>query len=888
MARAKLWARLAVEGWSTVFVTHAGMEKTLPDGRAQKAGLQLSGVSLKAAVDLPNAKLDADGFAAKITDANGSRARAITAALAVEPTQVCSLTADLTSSATSMTVDSTADFASSGTIHIGTEAIKYTGKTATTFTGLTRGAWGTIAQKHIVPTGEGRFYPEVTDVPRAMRGRRAYLYIYTDGPSAVAAGDPDPSDSDILWRGRVSGRSFSAGEWKLSISPLSAILEQPVGADFEGDPPIRGIYYPPSAPFVLALRRHNGATPGSALSSDTFGQYWSSGTATTRAICVVGFFETQRDFLDELQAQLDARVTGVWDSSTWPAAGESLTFEETEEGFRLRYLTATASPKWISIGNIVPISRLDTLTSEDFADIWQDATGERVDTLSAASAYYLNWISPVPRGAIGRDSARAEARLYADPADLTSFSRSRIYLGGDIVPTTDMLVEIETPELGEGGGGRTIGEEVTEVNTTDRWVGLRLTRPWSFDLLVLGPETRLKLARLLATGTVEGLRSALVTNSPDIHTSGGAPLISGDDFPSWSAEVTAAAGTLRFAQNRRYITREGTSLLDILTEEYKLLGVYPTLDTQGRYVLKRLQLAAATDTAAFTLTASNTVKDYPGYEPNAYNTLGKVHYKTGYNSKTDEHEGREYIARNLRAISMNPSAGTLEIAPLSEPDSIPATGETMDPRDVVEAASRVLGIFGAPHFYLTLKTDFSLRTARPGDIVSVTSSLIPSAAGTMGLSARPGIVTEVKIDLVNGDVTLQILVTQLNIAGYAPGYRVSSSALVSGTQYDITLDYSAYGSAFPGDILVAGDAIEVWQRNTRSPSSVTGTVDSVTSGSAVVRCTLSGAIPSGDLAFGYGSATAVQASQEIYAFEGGSDRRIDYTSGTVRGRVYAP
>lgn len=883
-SKAKLWGRLAVEGWSTVFVTHAGMEKTLPDGRVQKVGLQLAGIACKVSVDLANARMDADGFSARITDPVGSRARAITAALATEPTAICSLTADLSSSATSMTVDSTADFASSGVIHIGTEAIAYSGKTATAFTGLTRGTWGTIAQKHVVPTGEGRYYPEVTDIPRAMRGRRAYLYIYTDGPTAVADANPDPSDSDIFWRGRVSSRSFSGGEWKIGVEPVNAVLDQPIGSDFESDPPIRGIYYPPSSPFVFCLRRLTGATPGSAVTSDVFDGYWASSTSTAdRAICVVGFFETQRAFLDELQTQLDARISG-WSLD----ADAALTFEETEDGFQLRYRTGGTTAHWIAIANILPISRLDHLVPEDAALIWADASGAAVASMSTASTYYLRWRSPVPRGAIGRDDARREAIQYANPTGLGSFDSRRIYLGGDIVPTTSMLVEVETPELGDDGGGRSILERVLSVNASSRYLVLSLSRPWSFDLLVLGPATRLKLARLLATGTVEDFRSGLVTNSPELHTSGGSPLVSGDDFPSWSAEATAAAEGLRFAQGRRYITREGVSLLDLLTEEYKLLGLFPTLDTQGRYVLKRLKLAAATDTAAFALTSSTSVGEMPGYEPNAYNTLGKIVYRTGYNSKTDEHEGRTYEARNLRAISMNPSAGTIEVAPLSEPESIPEDGETMDPRDVVVASSRVLGIFGAPHFYLTVKADWSLRTARPGDIISVTTSLIPNASGTMGLSARPGIVTEVKIDLDSGVVTLQLLMTQLNIAGYAPGYRVTSSAVVTGTQYDITLSYADYGSAAPGDVLAVGDAIEVWQRNTRTPSSVTGTVDSVTSGSAVVRCTLSGAIPSGSLAFGYGSATAVQASQEIYAFEAGSDRRIDFSSGTVRGRVYAP
>ena len=50
--------------------------------------------------------------------------------------------------ATTITVDSTADFEDNGFIRIGNEVISYTGKTATSFTGLTRGAGGTTAAAH--------------------------------------------------------------------------------------------------------------------------------------------------------------------------------------------------------------------------------------------------------------------------------------------------------------------------------------------------------------------------------------------------------------------------------------------------------------------------------------------------------------------------------------------------------------------------------------------------------------------------------------------------------------------------------------------------------------------------------------------------------------------
>jgi len=54
----------------------------------------------------------------------------------------------ITASDTSVTVDSSANFETAGYLLIGSEIIQYTGKTSTTFTGLTRGLFGTTATTH--------------------------------------------------------------------------------------------------------------------------------------------------------------------------------------------------------------------------------------------------------------------------------------------------------------------------------------------------------------------------------------------------------------------------------------------------------------------------------------------------------------------------------------------------------------------------------------------------------------------------------------------------------------------------------------------------------------------------------------------------------------------
>lgn len=67
---------------------------------------------------------------------------------AVAPWTQVNITGGITATDTTITVNSTAAFPSSGTIKIDNEEINYTAKTATTFTGCTRGANSTAAATH--------------------------------------------------------------------------------------------------------------------------------------------------------------------------------------------------------------------------------------------------------------------------------------------------------------------------------------------------------------------------------------------------------------------------------------------------------------------------------------------------------------------------------------------------------------------------------------------------------------------------------------------------------------------------------------------------------------------------------------------------------------------
>jgi hypothetical protein len=115
--------------------------------------------------------------------------------------------------ATTITVTSAAGFASSGTVQIGTETIAYTGKTATTLTGCTRGKFAPFkaeseteqrfGQPHSLPTVGDTFgvqlKPLVTQNGVNWVGRRVGVWMHR-----VLGGVLDVrAEAHLVWAGRI-------------------------------------------------------------------------------------------------------------------------------------------------------------------------------------------------------------------------------------------------------------------------------------------------------------------------------------------------------------------------------------------------------------------------------------------------------------------------------------------------------------------------------------------------------------------------------------------------------------------------------------------------------------------------------------------------------------
>lgn len=143
----------------------------------------------------------------------------------------------ISNSATTITVDSTTGFASRGIIVIGSEVITYTGKTATTFTGCTRGAGGTSAAAHLSRRS-------VSSVPVAANHNdlaAAIVAIETKlGASSSTSGagivSPTTNPGDVLYVSDTLGRTAWGPAAAVKIAEAIATSSAVAAFDFTGIP----------------------------------------------------------------------------------------------------------------------------------------------------------------------------------------------------------------------------------------------------------------------------------------------------------------------------------------------------------------------------------------------------------------------------------------------------------------------------------------------------------------------------------------------------------------------------------------------------------------------------------------------------------------------------
>lgn len=846
---AKVALSLVVDGLPLAFTTHdvAADMSTAWAGTDWatagfwKTGLRIAGSSEQSIIPF-NPEIAPDSLDLYILDTDDS----IAASLLRESYSsgvYTNLTADIDCDDTTLNVTATADFAASGTLYLGSqETVTYSGKTGTTFTGVTRGKYSLFTTFSGAPfahpfrlnttnsTIDGTAYrTAVSNYPRAHFNRSVALYLhhYEDGAWSTKA------NSKLLWAGRIKSIGEDGqGNIKLSCtsvmeSLLTNLWERPYTAKVQ-----EGFFFPRAS-----LWMHIKSWQQDATGTVTIGH--RAPAAMANPTLLTGVRYTHRQLAAEINNQLD---TWFVTSSNAYGNGCALSARQDDEG-KTRYHFTWHFASGISS---LLLYSLDIGLSEDAWSLlgWARLPSDRVVTVdgvtiiykrlqrsSNASLYRIEApVAPLRWKPMAGRTFGGVYQLNVDQSTIQGTWQSqaslpvgfeRIYDGTDVngfllVGTSHLLAVrsigsggfrvlkdlSEQFFAGKSGLGFGLNTDADDLNSRDDGTGtqVEVKQVW----IETGRTYEIFRKLLLSTGTSAFNHTAEV----DAYN---ANLAVGIPYSLIDYDSLRALGSNTYAL---VITKpiEFRALLESI------------LAVSGAYVVWKngkisFQRPMSSFVAEYALTESNKaltdagdagrsiVERSPDGIINTV-TLNFHHQVTGDFLHThvvsDDSSISDFGQRKAATID---GYGIYNYF-LNE--AYPNTADSW----ASKTAASALAHFSRPPCYVSRTYDFSLVGMAPGDTVSITDqSVVNPATGTRGISAMAAWVLSTSFDWNTGVGTCRVVlmphVDNTRRAPWAPSARVAS--YVAATKV-LTMEahiYSLTTEVVDAGRFVAGDKVQL-------------------------------------------------------------------------------
>ena len=828
--------RLDIGGLPTQFVGSDDMVAAAAFGtQARTQGLRMAGQKIRERADIVSAKLDVGGMRPKIVDV-GNLATLYLGKVGY-PTNTTWLAANATASATTITVSSTTGFAATNAyIWIDSECISYTGVTATSFTGCTRGVFNTLAQAHYIADGAALRYPAVTDQPITLEGQRARLYAYGDLDTLTGNGT-------LIYSGVVaSDPRYDGTSWSIGVDPLTRLLNQKLGSAGSLSTTSRGIYYPANAPFSIRFRYYASATVG-----DTFTQRDITFPASASD---TGFFESNVTFVDYFNDKIAAHA----DIPSWLTQPRAVA--DGESGWHIESTTDAATARYLRCeilqpGDLPGWTGVDLLTEPVVR-----STGVEATTF-ATSTTYVQW-SVAGYGACPRGYLIGTWSIEHFPDRAATFAAwpdGRIYTGGAVAPPTGTRsVAIKWPDAERATyipAPYTITAGRVDIDMTT----LRTAALGGYSNAA-GFRSALELTYLVMHAQRAGVGDfidALISGAPtDVNLGAGPDLRSGDVTSAPFRRYGDGSPDVLVARYFPGVPKHTVG--DVVSAELQMGGQFLRLTSGGGITCSRLRAAIQSEASTSSI-ASILTKSLPRYERSSRGLVNTVAIPTRYDPAEDEWVGTRLMVRDVAAFGRCPGAREVEIKRLTQAYYGAAGEVTVE--QAVDIASRIFGVLGGSYAEITVDVPLTYYDVVVGSVVRLTAPNVPSTDGTIGIADRAGIVIGREHDLTGGVLALSILVGDMSLAGYCPSAQIATETNVGGNIWDVTLaDTEAPTGTTSSEWFAAGDAIRVWLFDSTTPAVQTGDVTSVTG--STVRITLDGAaaLGTGDWVLEYDAATA--------------------------------
>ena len=734
-------------------------------------------------------------------------ADAVTDTLGARDAQVFTrLAGDHSASATTITVESTAAFASSGALFLGRERITYSGKTSTTFTGCVRGTAGTDARRYLVSAGAlHRVYEAGADerLP-TLTGRRCTVWLYALSAAGVA------TDPTLIYDGRIAPGAgiIATSAWEIVVEHAVKALE--VGAQA----PEISIY---GYQHGTVRRSTNAASMGPAAFAPLVARWASSSTPRVLTL---------------------NRDAGDPDNGGW---------SESREQYIERWNRASVAGGFgvyatLLARNNLQVSARDNVDDRRLTTAYGWAEAEVSDPGDAGSyRETANTFAPAG-GAMPRVCAWLIDSLILPPSERSKIPTVPTYpltdetsawwtlaaecAGGDMVAAIRDPADAGADPLLYDATPSAIGVKL--VGVTERPEEDSPVTPW----LITKPTTAKVGLHAVGERWWSTLRYAVLDQIDGLR---GTDQLS--DSIDWSRVEAFGRRSSAHGTRREYVVDLEASFLDVYRNEAALNG-YAVATWHGRVAMTLIREAAATEARSGSLTSSYLRADEVATVQEVTDGLA-----TSYRLHMPAPSEDTIVVNDAGAIAESGAGETIEatmpggVLPPGVDVATPALHTA-----VIDVASAVLAPWVRPYQVVAWPGDLRLAGHQIGDVVTLTEWLLPDQQGDRGLDAAVGTVLGRRVDHDAGTVDLRLRLSPSTVAGYAPAALVSSITGAAVTLDTASLGVAGFADPYNDDAsartdggasyFVAGDKVLLIEIDAESPTtpyagevlSVAGTV----------------------------------------------------------------
>ncbi len=760
--------RLEIIGFDYSFVTSQQMaNNNLTVKRVN--GLLRDGLKISQDLVLPDMVLKLSSNTFKIVDYQEQATRAFIR----RPTFVTRLLTDVETYDYIFPVEGLGNFRVGQILWIGFEAIKVTGLIGGSNSKIVvqRGMLGTTPLKHVVLTNLGLpVKPRIMDIPFTLEKRRCNLYAYGEGDNLQGNGT-------LIWRGVVNTDVVMSGptSYSFEAQPITEILNSACGIE-GSDIKVRGINLGNWKWIVRAELITNDIQNGTSSES--------------RNIEVEGFYENKWELAKAFDYKLKL-FTSSWNVKCGcqiTIDGEFVfTMRTTNVANAVRYTLISSPYKYKSPADGETVSNPFELDDGNnvypFNQVGEVSENNPKRVLESTTTMYA-WRLKNPQ-------FPSSLTIYAQqtyPPEYTNAASypwgKRLYLATDAFPSTiNDLVIMESEQNKVIYQTRPYMNDLTYSNA-QRFVQATMNsmyttaESYTADTLIIGDTHKIYLGTSFGTsyarfksGNVVSFLNKLITVSPNNVTNGTIPLLTNNDFDI--ADMTKVLNSLSctsLATHRGYtFYKQIKKLQDFLTEEYKLLGVFPAITADGRITIREFKTVNVHETPDVELDSDDILTDqsYPTIETNKFGITNQINFSTKYNPITDQWDGQSVTINNIDSIAISGKGKALNIKPQSQYEFEIGKYTNLDYRDIAETIDKSLCMLAFPYWILSLDVPIKYFNVPLGASVRVINKQIPNFAPMLsyittrrGTNKLAGTIIGKSFDLGKGFGSLKILVSE--------------------------------------------------------------------------------------------------------------------------------